>query len=318
MEIVNATKRKVLNFLDKKGYQLLRTCELEEKVDYYRKVLIESKIGKREEKIDSIVFSKDRAMQLHALLKSYIELVSCRGRMYVLYKTSSERHAKSYEDLQQIFADQDIVFVKEVDFRKQLIELCERSSAITIGLYVDDMIFVNRLDYSKLIRVDTLNEVVSLGRDKELNYSVVLQQDQKVPDFFSKENGFEYFKWDFTKEHSDWTFPLGVSGYFFGRDELVVMLNGIHFKAPNSLEINLQKYKPMFIHRFGVCMKKTCCVGVHANMVQSEFPNPVINTFSVEALLEKWEDGLMIELEKFYGVSGAIAQFQSYEFVKRS
>ena len=94
MEIINATKRKVLSFLGKRGYQLLRTTELNEKVDYYRKILIESKVGKREQQIDSIVFSKDRAMQLYAFLKSYVEMVSGRGTMYVLYKVTGRWAAR--------------------------------------------------------------------------------------------------------------------------------------------------------------------------------------------------------------------------------
>lgn len=315
--MINAAKRKVLSFLENKGYQLIKTEELNEKIDYYRRVLIESKISSKEKKIDSIVFSKDRAMQLHGFLKSYIEMVSGRGTMYVLYKVSDDRHASSYNELKEIFRNDNIEFVEENDFRKQLIELCEKSSAISISLYVDDMIFLHGVSYENILNIDTLENVVSLGRGKDLGYSMVLEKKQSLPDFIKKPDGFVYFRWDYTDEYNDWTYPIGVGGYFFGRDELLVMLKGIEFKAPNSLENNLQKYKPMFIHRFGVCMDQISCIPVHANLVQTESVNPDLGTFSIDDLLKKWEEGLMINLDKFYGISGAVAQFQTYEFVRR-
>ena len=317
MKLINKVKNGILKSLKKRGYELLKTRELKDRVEYYKKVLETSKIGTRENKIDSIVFSKDRAMQLHAFLNSYSTMVSGKGTMYILYKTTNERHAKSYAALKDIFKREDFIFIEEVDFRKQLINICEKSSAKTIATFVDDMIFAKAVDYQKILAINALENIVSLGRGKDLDYSLVLEKKQQLPPFEQKPDGFEYFKWDYTKEHNDWTYPLGVGGYFFDRDETVVMLKGIAFKAPNSLENNLQVYKPMFIHRYGVCMDQVCCVAVHANLVQTESVNPDLGIFSIEHLLNKWDGGFMIDLSKFYGISGAVAQLQAYEFIKR-
>ena len=188
---------------------------------------------------------------------------------------------------------------------------------MTIGLYVDDMIFTQKVNYKHILNFDTLNYVVCLGRGKELDYSVVLDKKQPLPEFKELSNYFQCFNWNYLNTHNDWTFPVGVSGNFFGRNELIVMLQNTIFKAPNTLEINLQQFKPFFINRFGVCMNSVSCVGVHANMVQTEFPNPDIGTFSIATLLDKWEEGLKIDITKFRGIPGNIAQFQAYEFLKR-
>lgn len=317
MGLTKFLKNKALHFVDSKGYKLLKNKEFNDKLDYYRKVLAQDRFRKNESKIDSIVFSKDRAMQLHAFLSSYIEMVQERGTMYVLYKASNDRHLKRYNELIEIYKNENIVFIAEVDFRSQLIQLCENSRAMTIGLYVDDMIFIQQVNYNHILSFDTLSHVVTLGRGKELDYSVVLDKKQPLPDFEELENGFQCFKWNYLNSHNDWTFPVGVGGYFFGRNELFVMLQNTEFKAPNTLEINLQYFKPFFINRFGVCMTSVSCVGVHANMVQTEFPNPDIGTFSIEELLNKWEDGLRIDISKFRGVPGNIAQYQAYEFLNR-
>src|SRR5258705_11456418 len=54
---------------------------------------------------EGIVFSKDRALQLHALLSSYFLYVKNPVRLYVLYKTSNERHDRSYEELKIQFRE---------------------------------------------------------------------------------------------------------------------------------------------------------------------------------------------------------------------
>lgn len=310
-------KHKALEFLRKKGYQLLKIDELESIRGYYRQVLIENQSTIKKNKIDSIVFSKDRAMQLCAFLRSYNEMVQEHGSMYILYKTTNDRHENSYSELKEIFRCDEFIFIKEHDFREQLIEICNNSSAKVIGLFVDDMIFIQKINYSHLLKFETIDYVVSLGRGPDLDYSLVLEKFIKVPEFASLENGYLKFKWDEVDEYSDWSYPLGVGGYFYGNAELNVMLRNIQFKAPNSLENNLQHYKPFFIHRYGVCFNQIASVNVPANLVQTEGYNPILGMCTIDDLLKLWEEGYIINLSKFYYIKGSIAQVQKYQFVKR-
>jgi hypothetical protein len=55
-----------------------------------------------------IVFSKDRAMQLHALLSSDFSYVKNPLPLYILYTFSNERHARSYEELKSIFGSKEV------------------------------------------------------------------------------------------------------------------------------------------------------------------------------------------------------------------
>ena len=63
---------------------------------------------------EGIVFSKDRAMQLHGLLSSYFAQVKNPVKLYILYTTSHARHAESYKELERLFADKKIVFITEI------------------------------------------------------------------------------------------------------------------------------------------------------------------------------------------------------------
>ena len=268
--------------------------------------------------ITSIIFSKDRATQLHAFLSSYIALVKNYGKMYIIYKCSNEQHQKSYDELMSIHSQQPFHFIKEVDFRNQLLKILREDEAKSILFYVDDMIFIRPFDYSEIKGIDTSRYILSLSRGKDLTYSIVLNTPLKIPTFHRYSDNFEMFDWFGYNKYSDWEYPLGVSGYMFGRKELLLMLENIPFKAPNSLESNMQKFLPLVRNKKGICPTFVSTVCIHANLVQTEGTNRILGTFSIEDLLDKWDRGLQINIVDFYGKDANIAQEQKYNFIPRN
>ena len=307
--------RKALDaLLTRKNYQLISDDTLRHYIEFTNNILGEIEANAQSKTIESIVFSKDRAMQLHAFLTSYIEQVANRGKVTILYKCTNERHKKSYEELKACFKGEDFVFVEESDFRPQLIQICQASRADKIVFFVDDMIFTHAIDFATLERLNTSSSILALSRGCDMDYSVVLQKPISKPQFTDIGNGLLRFNWNFSPEFSDWTYPLGVSGYMYGRIEILAMLKSIKFKAPNSLEMAMQVYLPFYAIREGVCTNNAACVCVHANLVQSEIENPTLGTFSIEELLQLWEDGKRIEVRDFYNKPMNITQEQSYTF----
>ncbi len=302
-------------FLHKNGFQIVKEEDMKMLTAHYWNVSIKKKNSKKIDKIDSIVFSKDRAMQLHAFLESYEKLVLNKGLMYILYKTSNERHKKSYLELQNIFNNQDYIFIEEIDFRHQLLEISENSNAKIIGSYVDDQIFLITVDYNKILKLDMEEHVVALSRGKDLDEHP--GRHLVLPEFEKRADGFESFRWDYSESYSHWTYPVGVGAYFYCMDEWVVMLRSTMFKAPNSLEGNLQKFVPLFIKRKGICLPQIACVCIPANLVQTEWVNGIVGTHTIEELLDQWEKGYKIDLNEFYGKSGKFAMSQTYNFIKR-
>jgi hypothetical protein len=267
--------------------------------------------------ICSFVFSKDRAMQLHAFLSSYFENVINYSKIIVFYKVSDENHNKSYNDLKQIFINKPVVFIEETKFREQLILEVSGISSDKIILYVDDMIFIHKIDYAKLNNIDPYRNILSLSRGKDLNYSSVLLRDLDLPSFKEIENGLFEFSWEEIKYFSDWTYPIGVAGYLYATKEFLAMIKSTEFKAPNSLENALQGFVSIFQTRKGLCPKNVVSVCVHANLVQDEVDNPTIGTFSTTELLEKWKLGERIDYAKFYDKPLVLSQMQEYQFKPR-
>ena len=305
----------VTYFLNRLGYQLLSLNQVEKLIAYNYNILSYLTDGLMTENVVSIVFSKDRAMQLHAFLLSFAEMVSNRGNMYILYKCSDERHMRSYEELKTIFKTEEFIFIKETDFRSQLIEILDNSKAGKVIFYVDDMIFTHKIDYEVLRKIDANRYILALSRGKDLNYSFVLQKSLKQPPFKEIGDNLLQFNWDYIREFSDWTYPLGVSGYMYGRVEILSICKTIDFKAPNSLESAMQWYLLFFKKRLGLCPEFATAVCVHSNLVQSEWTNPTLGIFSIEELLNLWENGKRIDTHAFYGKPMNITQLQKYTFI---
>lgn len=307
-------KNKILNFLDQKGFQRKPIGE-DPKVNLYDQM--NDVFTPHNDKIISIIFSKDRAMQLDGFLASYFENVENYSEIKVLYHVSNEAHKKSYIDLQKIYENFPVEFIQETNFRANLIDALEKSSEDRLIFYVDDMLFSQKIDYNWLKNINPLNDIVCLSRGKDLNYSTVLAKKLEVPSFNKISENLYRFKWNEISEFSDWTYPIGVSGYMFSRLEITAMIKATKFKAPNSLEHNLQQFLPYFIMRGGICLENVATPCVHTNLTQTEGYNNILGHYSLEELLDLWNINKRINYSEFIGLKVSEAEVKKYNFISR-
>ena len=301
----------MVDTLSRRGFTVMSEKQISNTTQLYREVssLVNSN------KILSIVFSKDRAMQLNAFLKSYYSRIINPSPITILYKATSEEHFKSYEDLKLLFSDREVIFIEETEFRNQLIEIIKSTDAKRIIFYVDDMIFTHEFDYSNLYDVDAYKNILSFTRGKDLTYSTVLERTIELPKFV--QNGvFLSFDWD-EVEYSDWTYPIGVSGYMYGQEEILAMFKLIDFVAPNSLESEMQNFIHLFKKRTGLCTNEAVSVCVHDNLTQTEIDNKILGNFTIQELLDLWNDGKEINVSSFYNQPATVSQELVYEFIDR-
>jgi len=308
-------KSKILSFLDKKGFER-KFVGKDPKVNLYNQMKEVFKPTNQD--IVSVVFSKDRAMQLDGFLASYFENVDNYSSIKVLFYTSNEAHRKSYEDLKKIYSNFPVEFIVESNFRTDLIDVLEKSAEDRVIFYVDDMLFSQKINYDWLKEIDPLRDIVSLSRGKDLNYSTVLAKKLEIPSFNKISENLYHFKWDEISEFSDWTYPIGVSGYMFSRQEIVAMMKATYFKAPNSLEHNLQQFLPYFSMRGGICLENVATPCVHTNLTQTEGYNNVLGHFSLEELLDLWNENKRINYREFVGLEVSKAEVKKYNFIERN
>lgn len=256
--------------------------------------------------VKGIVFSKDRALQLHALLVSYGEKVSPSVPLFILYYTSNVRHQQAYDKLIQCVADQPLTFVhqrSEGSFREELLHLLSYLEAEKVFFLVDDVVFIEPVNIEAFAQWDTDRFVPSLRMGENLNWAYTLQQAQPLPSWHSDlcpDPDKRVWKWD--QGVLDWRYPLSLDGHLFSSWEMMTMAKWIRFHSPNAFEDGLQGFRPLFLPRFGICYAKSRTVNIPWNRVQTYHEN-LSGNLDPDFLLDQWEKGLQINLRNLYGVS---------------
>lgn len=316
--------KKIINLVLKPFKLELQPVDVKWERDAFAKLYesrIHTKVTKNKYPAECIIFSKDRALQLHALLASYLEKVVAPAPAYVLFQTSSQSHKKAYEDLIKIFSKQNISFIKQnnrISFRTDLIELLSSIQSEKIIFLVDDIIFIENLDLNDFTKFNTDTFVPSLRMGMHLKRCYTLQQEQPLPEWISgliKDEDKVCWKWE--SGIFDWGYPLSVDGHIYSTQEMVSISKLISFNAPNSFEDGLQKFTKLFLPRFGVCYRKSKIINIPWNMVQQEHPN-LHGNINQNYLLEQWQKGYQLDYKKLYGyVNESVHQELPLELIQR-
>lgn len=276
---------------------------------------------KLNDQIEAMVFSKDRPMQLHALLTSYFENVANYCPLLILYKSTNEKSRKAYEELKVEFFSYPIIFTEETDFKNQVIEWLSSLQADRIFFMTDDAIFLNSFDLKIAVLFNPLDTIFSLTKGNDLTYCFTLNVEQEIPQFCNSTtyntSKLNFWKWDSTPNSPDWSYPISVDGNFYLREEILQMVKNIYFKNPNSLEASLQIFIEFFITRQGVCFDKAKLVNIPCNLVQNEFNNRSTGLYSAEELQDMWDAGKRIQIEDFKNLKASDAVHMRYSFKNR-
>ncbi|MEO6731319.1 MAG: hypothetical protein ABIN01_08875 [Ferruginibacter sp.] len=310
------------------GFQVKKTTALENEQRYLKSVIncledlyayrLQNDGTKLNNEISGIIFSKNRAMQLHALLQSYFHYTINPAPLKVLFTTDSPEHERAYEILQQEFRSAPVEFICETDFRSQLQTMVKESKSGRIFFMTDDAIFVERYDLSTVRHFNPLAEIFSLRLGRDVHFSFTHNKEQILPEFNKQVINDEYFNswiWNTLQGSPDWSYPLSVDATIFSRDEVDIMLKHLDFKNPNSLEGSLQLLSKAFLTRKGICFEKAKYVNVPCNIVQDEFSNIYTGTFSVLELLKLFMDGKRIDWKLYTGMNAKDVQHIRYDFI---
>jgi hypothetical protein len=312
-----------INFLLKQFDLVLQKSEKEWEREAFAK-LYESRITQVPlsgvNHAEGIVFSKDRALQLHALLCSYSEKVISPVPLHILYHTSTPSHQRAYEEVIKIFSG-NFSFIKQsssTSFKEDLEKILNSVMAQKVFFLVDDILIINEFDMQSFTKFDTDKLVPSLRMGLNLKKCYTIQKEQPLPELMpcAGSNGDIIF-WKWNQGVYDWSYPLSVDGHFFSTQEITAITKLIDFSAPNTYEDQLQKFRRFFVIRMGAGYKKSKIVNIPCNKVQIENKNIFGNTHQ-DFLLEQWMKGYQMDYRSLYGFSNVSAHQEiSLTFIKR-
>lgn len=250
-----------------------------------------------------IIFSKNRACQLHLLLESIQRNApSFFDEIAILY-TAHESFEDGYALLRTHFPESSvsrITYVRETRFRDDLLSLVNDETFSFSTMLVDDAIFYRPLMTTKenvlsAITDDVVCFSLRLGRNctysHPMDISYSLGEHEVVGDFL---------KFDHRKQmKGDLRIPLSTDGHIYKTTLLRSLLERIEYVDPNSLEFRLQDLtSTSMIPHMVVSFTESRVVGVPVNVVNiyQEHKYGLDYFISEKTLNKKYVGGQVIDL----------------------
>ncbi len=253
-----------------------------------------------------IIFSKNRPLQLTALLESLKAycLDLNENDITVLYKTDNYYTDNLYFNVQKEF--ENIFFLKETDFKQDLLSLLDTKKYVLF--LVDDCLISWKFYLSEIIAsLEDLPTAVgfSLRLGTNINYCYTMNCYQKLNECISYNNGKLIFDW--TKQEYDFGYPADISSSVYKTGIIKKIIENADIKNPNELESFLYI---MCFSLFSNCKNLLLSYSTSIafctpmNRVQDQFKNKCSNDskYSVDNLLKLYEQGIRIDINKFKGI----------------
>lgn len=268
--------------------------------------------------LEFVIFSKDRALQLHGLLSSMCHHLSGSYSVRVLYCASTEEHQKAYEEVADLVKDRlSIEWHREVDFRQDLIGVLGAGESSEICFLVDDIVFIRPVDFKSLNGAFLAQGVLSLRLGQGLDFCYTKQKPMRQPALSRGDAEEGLFEFSWSEGQYDWSYPLSVDGHIFPRAEMVLAVERLAYRAPNTFEGALQLLSPLYSKRNGYCFESPRLLNIPLNRVQDE-KNNISANISPEYLLEQWNKGMMLDYESLQSVpTNSVHQELDVNFCKR-
>lgn len=244
--------------------------------------------------VQTIVFSKDRALQLHGLLSSFVERCFDAGetKIAVIFKASSGEYEAAYESLRNEFAQRlAIEWVKEGEFKSDLTRLVPdgrdpwwrrlfgsspSDDDNHLLFLVDDCLFTT--NFSLLSVLEALERFprsigFSLRVGKNTTYCYSNSCPQPWPEFENAGKNILRFRWP--GQAGDFGYPLEVSSSVYRTKDLVGLLKNLPYSNPNRLEQALAISSRLLAHRRPdlLCFEQSVAFCAPVNLVQQVLNN---------------------------------------------
>ena len=253
---------------------------------------------------DLIIFSKDRPLQLQALLESITLHVTGLEHVAVLYATSAPQFSAAYETLAAQFPNvrwvQQDPINKRADFAPLLRNIFENLPAPYLMFAVDDMIVTNKIDLSECIealkRTHAYGCYLRLGKDTD--YCYAYNQPMRIP--MLTYAGSQFYTWDLRTGDKCWGYPHTVDMTLYPRELVRHAIMTFGHTSPNVFEA-WWSGKQVSSGTKGLCYATSRVINIPLNLVQQDYTqNRCTRRYRIEDLLNLFLQGWRINVEAFY------------------
>jgi hypothetical protein len=228
----------------------------------------------------SIVFSKDRPMQLDAFLRSQRKMASMEMtpgivEQVIVYCSSHEAYQKGYDIVRE--QHQNNIWYPETEIKRDLLEIFSRFQEMkTVVFFCDDNIWINKWQWSLMVR-----ECV-FENPKILCYSLRMHPEIRrcypmgnivtpPPHFVHINETMNWYVWSWQGLRGDWGYPMSIDGHIFRMSDIFPYIMGMPYTNVNEIEMYMSQ-KPID-RPWMFCAGKSSILNVPLNRVQTTNPN---------------------------------------------
>ena len=217
--------------------------------------------------IQPIIFSRDRACQLHLLLESWERFV--RGTVpIVTYRATGPQHERAYQLLRDRMPW--VGFQRRWDdFHEEVIRMALWADHVM--MFADDSLWIHSTDLMASTSPLDDERVACVSLRLAPNCTWDFAHDQPQPSPVLERLNCGWLRWSWRGAMGDWGYPMGIDGSIFRTNDLMPFLRSHAFDNPNTLEAALAQHpldRPLM-----VCPPEQLSINVPANHVQTVFPD---------------------------------------------
>lgn len=273
--------------------------------------------SKDEERVDLLVFSYNRPLQLYAFLESSERFLEGLHRQYVIYRAANDHYEKGYAKVKEAFPN--VIYLRQSvenpsdDFgsvvKKTLFDR-NVSSARYITFAFDDFLIKESIDFREAVNL--LKETGAHGFYFCLgNHLKVHPEKQK---FLIQEG---VFGWQFSTMEGEWRVPNSLKMTLYKKDEIEPDFINMKFHSPNILEALWNEGANL--SRIGLYYGKSKAVSLPLNIaMEDEGASEKVSKISTKQLLTYFDQGLKIDTSHLEEIENETIDVSlAPEFVRR-
>ena len=256
--------------------------------------------------ISAVVFSKNRAAQLHLALHSIQKNFPDISDISVLYTYTDDEFKRGYEIAQEHFPSLDRVsWVEESQFKKDTMSILEKAENHVCFFTDDDIVYRKVFDSAENIcsvfdeYSDLFTLSLRLGKNTYMQnvwrgiYCEFPQQTAMV------NNTYVLWNWrTLVSPDGYYSYPFSVDGHIYRTQEVINILSKYDFDTPNGLEGKAAYEYRDDMQEVMACYHFSCLVNTPINIVgSSENMSGLVFGESLEKLNHRYVNGEVPDFE---------------------
>lgn len=281
----------------------------------------------------AVIFSKDRACQLHLILESIFRNTDDNlfSMIHVIYKATTPEYKQAYIKAAKHFdvPRSKVLFYQEQDFKQDLLCILKQEQTYEqkyVCFFTDDDIVYQPISLTE----HSLDQIFSI--DKVGVFSFRLGTNIVMQDLGANMTTFvpaltkysvsgindEVIVWDWSvcPHHLDFGYPLSVDGHVFRLKDIIPITESVEAPQPNSYEGNMC-HRLNMLPPLAIAFLHSKVVNTPINRCQNDFHNRHGDFFpkSLEELNNSYLNDKIIDYDKI-DFSNIVCSYQelSMEF----